>query len=101
MGWGRTFLLGDIGNRLDMEDVERDVRNIQREIETTFRKDMSQDETIERLIVENNQLKLYLVSLIRILTQKGVMSKTELAAVVTAIDVEDGTADGKYEGDIA
>ena len=46
MGWGRTMLLGDIGNRLDIDDVERDVRNIRRDMETKFRADMSQDEAI-------------------------------------------------------
>ena len=25
MGWGRTLLLGDIGNRLDIEDCERSI----------------------------------------------------------------------------
>jgi hypothetical protein len=25
MGWGRTLLLGDIGNRLDIEDTEQDI----------------------------------------------------------------------------
>ena len=26
MGWGRTFLLGDVGNRLDISDCEADIR---------------------------------------------------------------------------
>ena len=28
MGWGRTLLLGDIGNRLDIEDTERDIAHL-------------------------------------------------------------------------
>ena len=31
MGWGRTFLLGNIGNRLDIEDTERDIAGLKRE----------------------------------------------------------------------
>ena len=41
MGWGRTLLLGDIGNRLDIDDVERDLSNIRKEIETKFRRHVS------------------------------------------------------------
>ncbi len=101
MGWGRTMLLGDIGNRLDIDDVERDVRNIRREIEAKFRGDMSQDEAIRALINENGQLKLYLASLIRLLTHKGAITKEELQTMITAIDSEDGSADGKFAGDIS
>jgi hypothetical protein len=100
MGWGRTFLLGDIGNRLDIEDVELEVRNIQREIEETFRKDVSQDEILARLMRENGELKLYLASLIRILMLKGSITRDEFESVVAAIDSEDGSADGKFSGDI-
>ncbi len=100
MGWGRTLLLGDIGNRLDIDDVERDLSNIRKEIETKFRADMSQDESIRALIEENGQLKLYLASLIRLLLQKGSITKQELTSMITAIDAEDGRPDGKYTGRI-
>lgn len=100
MGWGRTLFLGDIGNRLDIDDVERDLRSMRREVESKFRTDMSQDEAIQTLLEENGQLKLYLAALVRLLTQKGTISQQELAAIVTVIDSEDGSADGKYEGRI-
>ena len=100
MGWGRTLLLGDIGNRLDIEDVERDLRSMRREVESKFRTDISQDEAIQTLLEENGQLKLYLAALLRLLTQKGTISHQELTAIVTTIDAEDGSADGKYEGKI-
>ena len=100
MGWGRTLLLGDIGNRLDIDDVERDLRRMRLQIESKFRTDMSQDEAIQTLIEENTELKLYLAALVRLLTQKGTITPRELTAIVTAIDAEDGSADGKYEGEI-
>jgi hypothetical protein len=40
MGWGRTLLLGDIGNRLDIEDTERDIERLKREIAGAFHKDL-------------------------------------------------------------
>src|SRR4029450_13939061 len=44
MGWGRTLLLGDIGNRLDIENTERDIASLKQEIAGSFRKEVSQDE---------------------------------------------------------
>jgi hypothetical protein len=100
MGWGRTLLLGDIGNRLDIEDTERDIASLKQEIAGSFRKDMSQDEKIGRLITENAQLKLGFASLVRLLIRKGSISKDELAAVAAAIDAEDGSVDGQFTGEV-
>ncbi|MCX7428400.1 MAG: hypothetical protein NTW96_22570 [Planctomycetia bacterium] len=97
MGWGRTLLLGDIGNRLDIADTERDVERLKQEISQAFRVDMSQDEKIEALVRENGELKLYLASLIRLLVAKGSVSEAELQAMVAAVDAEDGKADGRYD----
>jgi hypothetical protein len=100
MGWGRTLLLGDIGNRLDIEDTEQDIALLKREIAGSFHKDMSQDEIIRKLITENAQLKLYFVSLIRLLTKRGSISREELQAVVAAVDAEDGRVDGQFTGNV-
>ena len=32
MGWGRTLLLGDIGNRLDIQDAELDIEFIRKRL---------------------------------------------------------------------
>ena len=93
--------MGDIGNRLDIDDVERDLRNLQREVQGTFRQDLSQDEAIKLLIRENGQLKLFLASLIRTLVAKRVISREELTTMVNVVDGEDGAADGQYTGDLS
>ena len=100
MGWGRTLFLGDIGNRLDIEDTEQDIENIKREISASFDVDMSQDKKIEFLIQENAQLKLYLAGLIRLLTANGTISTQQLESMVDKIDAEDGQKDGKFDGSI-
>jgi hypothetical protein len=100
MGWGRTLLLGDIGNRLDIEDTERGISNLRREIAGSFRKDMSQDEKIQTLVEENAELKLYLASVVRLLASKGTISTDELRTMVDVLDAEDGSSDGVYDGDI-
>ena len=100
MGWGRTLLLGDIGNRLDIEDTERDINHLRGQISLSVRKDMSQDEQIQALAAENAELKLYMAVIVRLLVSKGLVTSSELEAMVTAVDAEDGTVDGKFDGDI-
>jgi len=101
MGWGRTLLLGDIGNRLDIEDVEQDVARLKHELAHSQRKGNSHDLRYDALIRENGELKLYLAAVVRLLTAKGVITKTELETLVDAIDAEDGRSDGKYDGPLA
>lgn len=98
MGWGRTLLLGDVGNRLDIADLERDVALLRDKNEKSFSKDQSQDALISQLISENSQLKLYVVSILRLLVAKGTVSEAELKAIVAAVDREDGSADGHFAG---
>lgn len=98
MGWARTLLLGDVGNRLDIEDTEHEIRRLKHDLRGKFRKDMSQDQQIEALADENAELKLYVVSLIRLLSRKGVVTADELEAMVECIDAEDGESNGRYDG---
>ena len=100
MGWGRTLLLGDIGNHMDIEDTRSDIMILRGRLSRSVNRDLSQDKKIDLLLAENGELKLYLASLIRLLTSKGTISPEELKAMVEAIDAEDGTSDGKYDGDI-
>jgi hypothetical protein len=100
MGWGRTLLLGDIGNRMDIDDVEREVADLKRVLSGEYQRDMSQDQKIAWLIEENAEIKLYLAALIRLLTTKGIVSKQDLQSIVAAVDAEDGRQDGKFTGKI-
>lgn len=100
MGWGRTLLLGDIGNRLDIEDTENEIQQLKRDLRSAYSKDMSQDQKLDALVQENAELKLYVASMIRVLTAKGVMSHDELNRMVGAIDAEDGQVDGRCDGPV-
>ncbi len=100
MGWGRTLLLGDIGNRLDIGDTERDIAHLKRKMSGAVGKDMSQDRQIAALMTENAELKLYLAAVVRLLVAKGAISGEELKAMVEAVDAEDGSSDGKHDGTI-
>lgn len=88
MGWGRTLFLGDIGNRLDIADTERDIKSLHQKISNKSRMDQQQEARLEALELENDQMKLYLASLIRLLVSKGTLSQHELQAFVDIIDEE-------------
>jgi len=100
MGWGRTLLLGDIGNRLDIEDTENDIAHLKHQLATAFHKDMTQDQKLDALVNENAELKLYLASLIRLLLTKNLLAREELETMVATLDAEDGHADGRHQSPI-
>jgi phage terminase Nu1 subunit (DNA packaging protein) len=86
MGWGRTLLLGDIGNRLDIEDTEQDISEIRRELAATHRLDESQEDAIKRLKAENEQLVICVAALVNALQRKGVFSADEVSNLIRMID---------------
>jgi hypothetical protein len=101
MGWGRTLLLGDIGNRLDIGDCEQDIANLAAGLTRQGQVDSGQDARIATLEAENRELKLYLAAVIRLLVARGAMDADEFARLIDVIDRADGAADGQFGGDIA
>ena len=86
MGWGRMMLLGNVGQQLDIGDLENAVNEMRGEVAQKDQVDREQGEEIERLKSENHELKLYLATLIRLLVSKGVLKQDEVAATVLAIE---------------
>ena len=86
MGWGRTLLLGDVGNRLDIADTERDIATLKHELSRKQQLDQSQDQSLRALQQENRELQLYLAALLRLLVSKDVVTREELASFVDLID---------------
>lgn len=100
MGWGRTMLLGDIGNRLDIEDTEQEISGLKQRLRNSAGVDLNQDQKISELEKENGELKLYMAALIRLLLSKGTISNEELTQLVEEIDGADGRVDGQFSGSI-
>ena len=100
MGWGRTFLLGDVGNRLDISDCEEDIRVLKESLMEIHQEEQAQDTELMILKRENDELKLYIASIIRLLTNKGMLTAEEIKKMVDIIDAEDGAMDGKVRGDV-
>ena len=90
MGWMRTLFLGDIGNRLDIADTERDIDQIRGHLRSTVgyeqNVDAAQDERLAFLERENEQLELAVAALARRLVSKGVLAESDLEAIVNRLD---------------
>lgn len=98
MGWGRTLFLGDIGNRLDIGDCEGDISRMKASLRQERYTNQSQEQEIAALRSENDEMKLYLAAVIRLLISKGVTGADEITRLVEAIDMEDGSKDGRMDG---
>ena len=100
MGWGRTFLLGDVGNRLDISDCEEDIRVLKESLMDLHDEGQNIDSELLSLQRENDHLKLYLAAITRLLISKEILRKDEIEKMVDIIDAEDGAMDGKARGDV-
>lgn len=88
MGWGRMLLLGNVGQQLDIGELENAVGEMQRSFLENQRTDLDQAKGIAALRRENQELKLYLATLMRLLVAKGVLRADEVEATVRAIETE-------------
>lgn len=99
MGWGRYLLLGDLGQQLDLADQRTEIENLRDELRRS--RAQSPEGSVAQLQAENDELRLYLSALTRLLISKGIVSREELRKVVDIIDEEDGKRDGRYKGSVA
>jgi len=86
MGWGRMMLLGNVGQQLDIGDLEGAVEQMRGDMAQKSQVDREQGFDIERLKQENHDLKLYLATLIRLLVSKGALKQEEVEMIVSAIE---------------
>jgi cell division septum initiation protein DivIVA len=101
MGWGRMFLLGNLGQQLDIEDQKQEIESLKQQLELGARSgDTTLKSRVARLEQENSELRLYLAALVRYLGHKGILDQREFRKLVEAVDTEDGSADGGYKGKI-
>jgi hypothetical protein len=86
MGWGRMMFLGNVGQQLDIGDLETTVTEMQNAVLDNQRTDLDQAKNIATLQRENRDLKLYLATLIRLLVAKGIIKAKEIETVVRAVE---------------
>ena len=88
MGWGRTLLLGNVGQQLDIGDLNGEIAGMQSAFLENQQVDLQQAQSIALLRRENQELKLYLATLMRLLVSKGVLKPEEVETTVRAIETE-------------
>jgi len=101
MGWMRTLLLGDIGNRLDIADTERSVSYLEQDQQRTRRELHERELQIANLKDEVERQKLAIQALTRFLVHKELIDEQELEDFIEEVDGEDGVVDGKMSVDIS
>ncbi len=80
------LLLGNVGQQMDISDLNAYLGKAMRELERNGEVDRQQAEEIARLKRENQELKLYTLGLIRLLAAKGVVTDAEVNQLVASID---------------
>ena len=100
MGWGRMLLLGNWGQQMDIEDQREEIASLRRQMRhrSSIREVGSLDKRVKELEKENDELHLYLASLVRYLGNKGILEREEFCSLVEVVDGEDGDVDGRFEG---
>ena len=88
MGWGRMLFLGNIGQQLDLDDVGIEIQRIKETFAQISEVDHAQGNELQRLRRDNDELRLYVVTLMRLLVQKGVLTTQETASMAAAIDID-------------
>ena len=86
MGWGRMMLLGNVGQQLDIQDLENAIDRMQTDVARTRDLDRTQEQDIDELKREVHELKLYLATLVKLLVAKGVIRQEEVDTAVQVID---------------
>ena len=100
MGWGRYLLLGDLGQQLDLSDQKRELEDLREELRRSRGSSRGSGGDLAALQAENDELRLYVAAITRLLISKGIVSREEMRRIVDALDAQDGKRDGKYKGSL-
>ena len=96
MGWMRTILLGDIGNRMDIADAEDQIGFLKTQQKQASQRLVQKETAFELLTSEVAQQKLAIQALTRFLIKKEIVDAAELDDFIKEVDAEDGIIDGKF-----
>lgn len=86
MGWARTLLLGDIGNRLDIGDAENEINRLRDRLRKNRSMDLTQDERLAMLERDNEQQQILIAALAKILAAHGLIDAEGMEPFIEALD---------------
>ena len=99
MGWMRTLLLGDIGNRLDIADTEVEIDRVKQQNRNTANR-LRHKEKIDQLTCELAEHRLATQALTSFLIAKNPISEQELNEFIQEVDSGDGIVDGRLNASL-
>ena len=86
MSWARMLLLGNLGQQLDIDDVEADVARLRARLHSQATTDQSQDQAILTMRREITELKVLVAELARVLSAGGQLPPQTLERMVHALE---------------
>jgi hypothetical protein len=92
------LLLGNIGQQMDLDDVQEEIADLRSRLRTSRINAEAVDRETDRLAAENDELRLYVAAILRVLVAKQVVSRDELVDLVRTVDAEDGAVDNAHSG---
>ncbi|MGC6459410.1 MAG: hypothetical protein ACON4R_13700 [Akkermansiaceae bacterium] len=95
MGWLKTILLGEIGNRMDIDRNEESLNLLRKQQAIDARTRHRKDLDIQRLESQLARQNLAIQALTRFLVKEGIVSREKLDEFIEIVDIEDGVVDGK------
>lgn len=98
MGWGRMLLLGNVGQQLDISDLQAEIEGLRQACVRPSAGVKGLESRLAQVEDELGELRLYVAVLLRLATSRGLVTGDELKQIVETLDVSDGTADGRFKG---
>ncbi len=86
MGWMRTLFMGDIGQNLEIEELEERLDQMRDEKTRTA---WTKERQLEALQEETHEQKVRLAVLIKLLVTKNVLTAQEIASMIAVLEPED------------
>jgi hypothetical protein len=84
--WTRLFLLGDIGQQLDIQGVEKDMAQIRKRQTGKADLDREQSRAIGELQHEVDELQAIVAGLARLLVAQGTLTADQLSAIAKGVE---------------
>jgi hypothetical protein len=85
---------------MDLGDLQAEIDSLKQQIRAKQAAPSSAEQRLEKLQQENDELKLYLAAILRMMVAKKLATVDEIKALVAAVDREDGVEDRKYKGPV-
>ena len=90
--WLRMMFLGNVGQQLDIDDVEADVERLRARQHSQARVDQSQDEALLTLRRELDDLTLVVAELSRLVVAGGTLPADSVERIVRALEKQERPA---------